>query len=63
MQKYFAGRSGLSLLSVGCGSGSREQKFARHPAFSRIVGIDLAENQINEARENAIDLPNVSYLV
>lgn len=62
MRKYFSGKSNLSLLSVGCGAGSREQKFARHTAFSRIVGIDLAENQIKEAQENARTLPNVSYL-
>ncbi|PKP24359.1 MAG: hypothetical protein CVU06_05010 [Bacteroidetes bacterium HGW-Bacteroidetes-22] len=60
--KYFDNLSGLSLLSVGCGSGSREQRFAGHKAFSRVVGIDVAENQVNEARKKARDLNNVSYL-
>lgn len=63
LRKYFEGRSGLSLLSVGCGTGSREQKYARNPAFSRVIGIDLAENQIAEARENARNLKNTNYLV
>ncbi len=61
-EKYFENRSGLSLLSVGCGAGTHEQRFAGHKAFSRIVGIDVAENQINEARENARRMSNVSYL-
>lgn len=63
LQKYFEEKRGLHLLSVGCGTGSREQKYARHPAFSRIVGIDLADNQIAEARENARNLKNINYLV
>lgn len=62
MRKYFEGRQNQRLLSVGCGTGSREQKFARHPAFTRVVGIDLAENQIAEAREHARNLNNVNYL-
>lgn len=63
IEKYCSGKQNLSLLSVGCGTGSREQKFAVNPAFSRVIGIDLAENQIAEARENARNMKHINYLV
>jgi ubiquinone/menaquinone biosynthesis C-methylase UbiE len=61
---FLAGRSGLKMLSVGCGAGSRERKFGNYPHFDRIEGIDVAAKLIEEARQNAIDagLNNISYL-
>src|SRR5688572_3130773 len=42
VSKYLTERSGLRMLSIGCGTGSRERKFGRHPNFGLIEGIDMA---------------------
>jgi ubiquinone/menaquinone biosynthesis C-methylase UbiE len=49
VSKYFARAKGLRILSVGCGAGSRERKFARYTNFERIEGIDIAATQVEEA--------------
>lgn len=56
VSKFFSDATGLKMLSVGCGTGSRERKFAKYSNFERIDGIDLAENHIKEARKLASDL-------
>lgn len=63
--KYLDGKRGLRMLSVGCGTGSRERKFARHQVFSLIEGIDLAENQVNKAALLASEerLGTIHYMV
>ena len=53
VKKYFDNQTNLKMLSLGCGSGSHEMKFAKHPNFSSIVGIDLATKLIDEANKNA----------
>jgi ubiquinone/menaquinone biosynthesis C-methylase UbiE len=65
IDKYFSGRKGLRLLSVGCGTGSRERKFASFNGFSLIEGIDLAPKQVEEAREEALrqNLTRINYHV
>jgi SAM-dependent methyltransferase len=52
------------MLSVGCGTGSRERKFAKYPCFGLIEGIDLAPNLIAEARLHAseMNLSNIKYI-
>src|ERR1700710_947499 len=52
-QKYLEERSGLKMLSLGCGAGSHEIKFAWHNNFSEIKGIDLAPNLVVEANRKA----------
>ncbi len=61
--KYLINKSNLRLLSVGCGTGSRERKFAKYPVFSSVEGIDLAPQQISEAENLAskASLNNISY--
>jgi ubiquinone/menaquinone biosynthesis C-methylase UbiE len=63
VQKYFSKQNGLKLLSVGCGSGARERKFAKYPVFSSIEGIDLAGSLIEKAREEAAKhkFDNIKY--
>ncbi len=63
--KYLLGSKGLRMLSVGCGSGSRERKFGRFSNFDLIEGIDMAAKKIDEAREQAYDLKlnNIKYIV
>jgi ubiquinone/menaquinone biosynthesis C-methylase UbiE len=64
VSKYFSNMNGLRILSVGCGTGSRERKFAKYSNFEHIEGIDLAENQVEEARRLAAtqNLDNITYL-
>jgi len=63
VSNYLSGKSGLKMLSVGCGAGSRERKFGNYPNFDLIEGIDVAAKLIEEARQNAIDsgLNNIRY--
>lgn len=64
VNKYFASSQNLSMLSVGCGSGTRERKFAKYPCFKHVVGIDMAERKVYEARRLALSSghSNIEYL-
>ncbi|XP_062434665.1 putative methyltransferase DDB_G0268948 [Rhea pennata] len=48
------------VVDVGCGSGQGTRFLAEH--FKKVVGADISEAQIQEARD-ASSLPNLSYLV
>ncbi|NXW60910.1 CRG1 methyltransferase, partial [Eurystomus gularis] len=48
------------VVDVGCGSGQGTRFLAEH--FKKVVGTDISEAQIQEARE-APSVPSVSYLV
>ena len=65
VSKYFSKSKGLKMLSVGCGTGARERKFAKYPNFNLIEGVDMSEKQIDEARNHASDLKlnNIKYIV
>lgn len=56
LSKFLADSTGLRMLSVGCGTGSKERNFGKSQIFDLIEGIDLAETQIEEARKYASDL-------
>jgi ubiquinone/menaquinone biosynthesis C-methylase UbiE len=53
VKKYLNEASSLTLLSLGCGAGSHEIKFAKYNNFLEIKGIDLAPKLIDEANKNA----------
>ena len=53
VDKYLKNDTNLKMLSLGCGAGSHEIKFAKHSNFSEITGIDLAPKLIGEANKNA----------
>ncbi len=63
VKKLFNKGENLRMLSVGCGTGSRERKFGKYENFSLIEGIDLAPSKIEEARNYAkeSDLNNIRY--
>ena len=65
VKKYFKNKTGLKMLSLGCGAGSHEIKFAKHENFSEIRGIDLAPKLIDEANNRAKQngLTNLHYEV
>ncbi|KAM9009928.1 putative methyltransferase [Ara ararauna] len=48
------------VVDVGCGSGQGTRFLAEH--FKKVVGTDISEAQIQEAREGP-SMPNVSYSV
>jgi SAM-dependent methyltransferase len=53
---YIASRhlgAGLSALSLGCGSGGQELRWAATGCFSRLVGVDLSEPRVEAARAAA----------
>ena len=45
--------SGMSLLDCGCGPGSITLGFAKLVTPGEVVGVDMAENQLEQARANA----------
>ncbi|KAM4626352.1 uncharacterized protein O3C94_019450 [Discoglossus pictus] len=47
-------------VDVGCGTGRSTRPLA--PYFHKVIGIDISETQINEARKHTSE-ENVSYLV
>ncbi|NXT59552.1 GTOMC protein, partial [Pluvianellus socialis] len=48
------------VVDVGCGSGQGTRFLAEH--FKKVVGTDISEAQVQEARD-APSMPNISYLV
>lgn len=65
VSKYLTDSTNLRLLSVGCGDGARERKFAKYSTFSLIEGIDIASKLVNEARDLALlqNFNNLKYYV
>lgn len=53
--RYLAGRESLHGLSVGCGTGHRERRWARLGVFDRLDAVDLAAQAITEARAAAAE--------
>lgn len=51
--KYLADRTGVIAVSLGCGGGSREARWARTGRFASIVGYDISESWIATARSMA----------
>ena len=62
-KKHFNNSSGLKMLSLACGAGSHEIKFAQYHNFSEITGIDLVANLIDEAnaKAKASNFANLHY--
>jgi ubiquinone/menaquinone biosynthesis C-methylase UbiE len=52
-QTYLSDRSNLTAVSLGCGTGVREKRWAKTGKFSRIDGYDVSEPRIQSARETA----------
>lgn len=62
--KYLKDRSGLRVLSLGCGIGSHERNLARHrDTFRQIDAYDIAPNLIQRANALAIEkgLDNIRF--
>lgn len=57
-KKYLNSNSKLTLLSIGCGEGFHERNFAKLFPFSKIVGIDISSESI----ENAINYAKLENL-
>lgn len=53
MQRYWNGRQGLRLLSLGCGIASHERYLARYGQFAEIHCVDLSAPMIRAAEQKA----------
>ena len=53
--RYFAGRQRLHALSLGCGTGVREQRWAASGQFQRLEAYDLSPERIEFARRSAAE--------
>lgn len=55
-QKYFPQKNSLAALSLGCGAGANELKWAGLGLFKRLDAYDLSEARIRLARDKAKDM-------
>jgi SAM-dependent methyltransferase len=53
LERYFSGRSGLTMLSLGCGTGEKELEWAVRSAVEHIRAVDLSPERISSARAQA----------
>ncbi|MFK7969194.1 MAG: class I SAM-dependent methyltransferase [Bacteroidia bacterium] len=49
VDQYFEGKTGLRMLSPGCGTATPERRFAATGAFARIDAFDISENLVSQA--------------
>lgn len=63
VEKYLKGRSGLNLLSLGCGTCSHEMIFARHHCFQLVKCVDFSDKTLGVAEDqaNALGLTNMLF--
>jgi len=52
-QRHLAGRRALRGVSLGCGTGVRERRWAREGVFSRLDGYDLSPARVAHASKEA----------
>jgi len=52
---------GSVLVDVGCGSGQSTHLFA--PYFSKVVGVDVSSDMVEEGRQRYADTPNLTFTV
>ena len=52
-EKYLKNRINISLLSIGCGEGGHERKFAKYSNFDQIIGVDISIGSIEKAKKLA----------
>jgi ubiquinone/menaquinone biosynthesis C-methylase UbiE len=65
VRKYLSEKRGLKLLSPGCGTGTKELKFANFKNFSSIEAFDLSPQRVEFANEAAKNkgVENINYSV
>ena len=65
IKKYLKDKKNLKLLSPGCGTGSKELKFAKFDNFGFIEAFDISSERIKVAKENAgrLGLKNIQYKI
>lgn len=63
--KFLGNKSNLHMLSIGCGNGTHEIRFAQQPQFEKITAIDISDKLIAQAQTNAHHqkLKNISFEV
>lgn len=63
IQKYLHNKTNLSLLSIGCGEGRHERKFAVSGLFSKVIGVDISNERIERATQTALENNlNIEYV-
>jgi ubiquinone/menaquinone biosynthesis C-methylase UbiE len=63
VNKYLKDKSDLKMLSIGCGEGYHDRKFAKYNCFSTIDAVDISSVSILNAKEQAIEKSlKINYL-
>jgi len=64
MEAFFSKQKDLKLLSLGSGSCAHELELASYPQFQEITCVDLADNRLKEAEEEAqqLGLDNLRFV-
>lgn len=62
-EKYLHNKNRISILSIGCGGGEHEIKFARYNDISKVTGIDIAKEPLKLAQQkaDALHLRNILF--
>lgn len=63
-QDFLAGVSfppNARVLEVGCGTGVLARSLALRPDVGAVVGVDVAPSLLGKARDQAADLPNLTF--
>lgn len=65
IEKYLKEKNNIKLLSPGCGTGSKELKFAEFDNFKSIEAFDISSERIKVAKKNAesLGLKNIRYKI
>lgn len=66
VKNYLSDKTGLKLLSLGCGDGTHELNFASfYNIFESIIGVDLSQNRVNKGNERALNsgLNNIKFVI
>jgi len=51
VEKYLNKKNNLKMLSIGCGGGTAEIAFSKHPCFETILAIDISPKIIEHAKQ------------
>jgi ubiquinone/menaquinone biosynthesis C-methylase UbiE len=54
-------QEGMRLLDAGCGSGVLSRHLARQHSDCTVIGCDISETRVRQARDTAMDIPNLHF--
>jgi len=62
ISSYLADKSGFQVLDVGCGAGMIASTIAKRVENTKVIGVDISKQRLENAREKTANLPNTQFL-